>query len=254
MAMIDRDEALKFLEAAYDVRPGGDGLKVAWDASALLALSDRLEELGDDRAADVRELGRARFFLPAGGPDLHPEAWPRPIACGAWWSISARCYDGPPGEEWMLCWGVYRGTPQAALLSAVADEEEAYLAAESLPGMLTQPSGLRPPGGSNDYAGTDAEQLARDFEFCRWRLAAGLLGVSFRLVNNRHRLLCHDDEVAAWCLSGDLGGRPHPAAVAELRRRDPRRYRRLLRRARAIRAEDTPPGPRATRPRPRRSG
>jgi hypothetical protein len=224
----DDPRLLAFLESAYDLRPNDEGIaEPQFDASALLALSDWLEERGDPRADDVRGLGRARFFVPEG----EPSPGPRPIACGPWWHIS--CLHEGQGA-YHLAWGVYPGTEQHARLERVAREKALQ------DGMRWEADPFAPPGRVFcPYFSASPPLLRWHFEQVRLALTASLFLAHLSYIADRASLLRGDDDTVVVTLSHLRPiPRPYKPVVAELRRRDPKRYRRLRRQAAAFAARE----------------
>jgi hypothetical protein len=225
---------LDLLEAAMDIPTPSDTslddrMLPRFDPAALLALADWLEEQQDPRAADVRELGSARYFLPLGDPDPHP----RPIAGGPWWNVSL-LHTQPDrfGCCFHVSWRVYPGTEQYRLLHQTClDEEWSHNPSfdPSSPMARVPTTGiLRLPGETWSYRDSDTRLLRYAFERFRFGLAAGLLGASEWRVECRAKLLRGDDHHAADCLAFR-----HPPAelVRQLRQLDRKRFRRLKARA-----------------------
>jgi hypothetical protein len=210
MALKVDPRLLDFLEAALDLRPTElDGLGPHFDPSALLDAAVWLQNGGDPRADDLRQLGSARFFQPEGDPS--PE--PRPIACGPWWCIELR---HPRPGCYSVAWRVYPGTEPYRRLEAL------YWAEDRRSGPILNTGIPRPPGREWTYS--DTKMLSHAFESFRFALAAGLLGTTWWYVECRGRLLRGDDDAASDCLAAHD---PPPELVRQLRRRDPRRFRRL---------------------------
>jgi hypothetical protein len=77
------------------------------DVPAALVLADWLDERGDPRAGDVRELAEARCVVPRYRPSIPTDT--AGMACGAWWvairtqaGVNLRAYpDSPQGDQ--LC-------------------------------------------------------------------------------------------------------------------------------------------------------
>jgi hypothetical protein len=220
MALKVAPQLLDFLEAALDLRPTElDGLGPHYDPSALLDAALWLQNGGDPRADDLRQLGSARYFQPAGDPA--PE--PRPIACGRWWCIELR---HPRPGCYSVAWRVYPGTKPyrrlEALYRAEARRAEPGADLSDATRAILNAGIPHPPGGEWTYS--DTKMLSHAFESFRFALAAGLLGTTWRYVECRARLLRGDDDDASGCLAVDD---PPPELVRQLRRRDPQRFRRL---------------------------
>jgi hypothetical protein len=215
----DDPQLLDFLEAALNLQPTEYGfLDPKFDPSALLALSDWLEERDDPRAADVREFGRARFFIPVGGPGPGP----RPIACGAWWNISLLHEQD---NDCAITWAVYPGTDQYDRLVRYERDEASRRLYWGLliPRRRVWPHLVR----------SDTRLLAWHYGQTHFWLAASLFDTSLRFIECRHKLLRGNDDEVTHALTGA------PEVLrAQLRRRDPQRYRRLLRRERAYWARE----------------
>jgi hypothetical protein len=222
--MVNKDDPrlLGFLEAALDLRQTEkDGLSPQFDPSALLVLADWLQEQGDPRPDDLRQLGSARYFKPCGDHTMEL----RPIACGRWWCIE---HQHPLPGLYAVVWSAYPGTAPYRRLEALYREEAPHAPPltdltncdEGFEG--SDPGVLRPPFGQSILM--DARSLPLAFEGIRFALAAGLLGTTYRFVDCRARLLGGDDAAASLCLAHYS---PPAELVRELRRRDPRRFRRL---------------------------
>jgi hypothetical protein len=214
----DHPHLLGLLQAALDLRPAGeDGLLPKYDPRALLVLADWLEEQGDPRAADVRDLGAVRFVLPAGRPTSRA----RPVACGPWWSVTLR---HPRPGHYVLSWRAYPGTEQ---YRRVADA----LCAEA-----TRSASPSPPARSRTVPGEvgyySSEALVRyGCEWARLTLAAGLLGTTCEYLTCRGVFLEGDDATVATYLACRY---PPPHLVQALQERDAERYTRLRERADVI--------------------
>jgi hypothetical protein len=219
--MVDKDDPrlLGFLEAALDLRQTEyAGPMPHFDPSALLVLADWLQDQGDPRADDLRQLGSARYVQRGGGPSPRP----RSIARGRWWRIDR--HHPLPGR-YAVGWIVYPRTAPYRRLEALY-REEAPRADPSGGGAGfggSDPGVLRPPYGQSYVM--DVRSLPLAFEGIRFALAAGLLGTTYWFVDCRARLLGGDDDAASRCLAFES---PPAELVRELRRRDPGRFSSLM--------------------------
>jgi hypothetical protein len=194
----DDPQVLALLDAALNMQETPeDGLQPAYDSSALLVLADYLDDRGDERAGDVRQLARASFFLPGGGSSPYP----RPIASGTWWNISSLC---PGPSQSAVCWQVYPGTPQHEWMQVAwrstgntlgfhgprRDDLWLYQLPYHAP---------EHPGGVLCVCGPLS--ASSRFEEVRLLLAAELMGRTQPWLQNRHKLFLQpDDRQAARCL------------------------------------------------------